>query len=267
MSLRAGDHTGVAISCSQQGVLDFLFVVYYNANKQYVGNPTKGEIMEKYFDFLLKTSLFSGVQKQDLSSLLHCLQARIVEMEKGSPIFLEGDTAGFIGLVLEGAVQIVRDDYDGSRSVLGHAEPGELFAETYACSNAETMPVSGYALRDGKIMLFSCRKMLTVCSNACQFHNQIVKNLLQVVSEHNVSMSRKIQFMSQKTTRQKLLAYLMDQAKKAGSPEFTIPFDRQALADYLGVERSAMSAELGKLQRENVLTTRGSHFILRLTNK
>jgi CRP-like cAMP-binding protein len=124
------------------------------------------------------------------------------------------------------------------------------------------MPVSGYALKDSKIMLFSCRKMLTVCSNACRFHTQLVKNLLQVVAEKNVSLSRKIQFMSQKTTKEKLMAYLLDQAKRADSPEFTIPFDRQALADYLGVERSAMSAELSKLRKDGVLISQGSHFIL-----
>lgn len=223
--------------------------------------------MEKYFDLLMRSPLFEQVGREELASLLNCLQAKVLRVEKGMPVFLEGDEAGFLGLVLEGAVQIVRDDYDGTRSVMGYAEPGELFAEAYACSNVKTMPVSGYAMHDSTIMLFSCGKMLTVCSNACRFHNQIVKNLLQVVARHNVNMSQKIQFMSQKTTRQKLLAYLMDQAKKAGTPEFTIPFDRQALADYLGVERSAMSAEIGKLQRENVLTTRGSHFILRLTNK
>lgn len=223
--------------------------------------------MEKYFDLLLKTALFSGVQREELASLLNCLQARTIRVEKGMPVFLEGDEAGFIGLVLEGAVQIVRDDYDGTRSVLGHAESGELFGEAYACSNVKTMPVSGYAMHQSSIMFFSCHKMLTVCSNACRFHNQIVKNLLQVVAEHNMNMSRKIQFMSQKTTRQKLMAYLLDQAKRAGSAEFTVPFDRQALADYLGVERSAMSAELGKMRKDGILTTCGSHFTLRLTNE
>ena len=124
------------------------------------------------------------------------------------------------------------------------------------------MPVSGYAVQESKIMFFSCRKMLTVCSNACRFHNRLVKNLLQVVAQNNVNLSRKIQFMSQKTTRDKLMAYLLEQAKKANSPEFTIPFDRQALADYLGVERSAMSAELSKLRKDGVLQSRGSHFVL-----
>ncbi len=222
--------------------------------------------MEKYFDLLLETTLFSGVQREELASLLNCMQARVVCVEKGMPVFLEGDEAGFIGLVLEGGVQIVHDDYYGTRSVLGHTEPGELFAETYACSHVSAMPVSGYALKQSSIMFFSCGQMLTVCSNACQFHNRIVKNLLQVVAEHNVSMSRKIRFMSQKSTRQKLMAYLLDQAKKAKSPEFTIPFDRQALADYLAVERSAMSAELSKMQKEGILLTKGSYFILRLTN-
>ncbi len=218
--------------------------------------------MEKYFNILSNSALFSRISSDELSSLLNCLQARVVKAEKGMPVFLEGDPAGFIGLVLEGAVQIVRDDYYGTRSVLSHAEPGELFAETFACSNLETMPVSGYALVSSKIMLLSCRKMLTVCSNACRFHNQIVKNLLQVMAQKNVELSRKIQFMSQKTTQEKLMAYLSDQAKKAGSGEFTIPFDRQALADYLGVERSAMSAELSKMQKAGILETTGSHFVL-----
>lgn len=218
--------------------------------------------MEEFFSILQKTALFSGVEAEDLGPLLGCMQARVEEISKGEPVFLEGDEAGFIGLVLEGAVQIVRDDYYGVRSVLAYGAVGDLFAETYACSPIETMPVSGYAVKDSKVMFFSCRKMLTVCSNACRFHNQIVKNLLQVVAEKNVSLSQKIQFMSQKTTKEKLMAYLLDQAKRNGGPEFTIPFDRQALADYLGVERSAMSAELGKLQKNGVLITTGSRFKL-----
>ena len=219
--------------------------------------------MDKYIEFLSASTLFAGVSPEELTSLLRCLQARVITAEKGAPVFLEGDEAGFIGLVLTGGVQIVRDDYYGTRSVLSIVQPGDIFAETYACSSAETMPVSGYAVKDSQIILFSCRKMLTVCTNACPFHNLLVKNLLQLVAEKSVDLSQKIRFMSQKTTREKLMAYLLDQAKRAGSPDFTIPFDRQALADYLGVERSAMSAELSKLRKDGILTTQGSHFILR----
>ena len=159
-------------------------------------------------------------------------------------------------------MQIVRDDFYGNRSVLTYAEPGELFGEAFACADVQTMPVSGYAVKDSKVLLLSCKKMLTVCSSACSFHNRLIKNLLTVVANRNLNLSNKISVMSHKTTKEKLMAYLLEQAKKSGKSDFTIPLDRQALADYLGVERSAMSAELGKLRKAGVLDTSGSHFRL-----
>ncbi len=218
--------------------------------------------MKEYFDLLLSTPLFGGIDSQDLSPMLHCLGATTVTVPKGDPVFLEGDAAGFIGVVLEGSVQVVQEDFYVNRSILTHAEKGDLFGESFACANIETMPVSGYAVRDSKLLLLSCQKMLTVCSSACLFHNQLVKNMLKVVAQKNLQMHDKIRFMSQKTTKEKLMAYLLEQAKAAGSPEFTIPFDRQALADFLGVERSAMSAELGKLKKAGILDLKGSHFHL-----
>ena len=218
--------------------------------------------MEKYFNILLKNPLFAGISREDLGSLMNCLGARITQVAKGEPAFLEGDRAGFIGMVLEGAVQVVRDDFYGNRSLLTVAEAGELFAEAFACADVDIMPVSGYAAKDSKILWLACRKMLTVCTNACGFHNTLVQNLLQVMARHNLLLSRKIQFMSRKTTREKLMEYLSDQAKQKGSAEFTIPLDRQALAEFLGVERSAMSAELSKLRSDGVLESKGSWFRL-----
>lgn len=222
--------------------------------------------MKEYFPVLLSNPLFRDIDPEELGNLLGCLGPRIEEYVKGEPVFLEGDPAGFLGLVLEGAVQIVRDDYYGNRSVLTLAEKGELFAESFACSAVERMPVSGYALQNSKVLFLSCGKMLTVCTNACGFHNRLVNNLLQVVANKNLTLSRKIQYMSRKTTKEKLMAYLLDQAKQKQSPSFTIPFDRQTLADYLGVERSAMSAQLSQLRQEGVLETKGSSFQL-LKNK
>jgi len=218
--------------------------------------------MKEYFDLLLSTPLFAGIDPHDLDPMLHCLGATVVNIPKGDPVFLEGDAAGFIGVVLEGCVQVVQEDFYGNRSILTHAEKGELFGESFACANIDTMPVSGYAIRDSKLLLLSCQKMLTVCSSACLFHNQLVKNMLRVVAQKNLALNSKIRFMSQKTTKEKLMAYLLEQAKTAGSSEFTIPFDRQALADFLGVERSAMSAELGKLKKAGLLDLKGSHFRL-----
>lgn len=218
--------------------------------------------MDGYFSLILDTPLFAGIQPEELSSMLGCLQARVVAANKDDPIFLEGDEAGYMGLVLEGGVQVVRDDFYGNRTILTHAGPGELFAEAFACAGIDTVPVSAYATKDSKVLLLSCQKMLTVCSSACRFHNQLVKNLLNVVARRTLELSGKIQLMSRKTTKEKLMAYLLSQAKAAGSPQFTIPFNRQALADYLGVERSAMSTELGKLRKEGVLTCKGSEFHL-----
>lgn len=218
--------------------------------------------MEQYFSILMKSPLFAGLRREDIGSLMNCLTAKIVTVKKTEPVFLEGDPAGKIGVVLEGAVQIVLDDFYGNRTILAVAEPGELFAEAFVCSGMEELPVSGYGIADSKILWLDCKKMLTVCTNACGFHNMLVQNLLRVLAEKNLGLSRKIQVMSQKTTREKLMAYLLDQAKQKGSREFTIPLDRQALADFLGVERSAMSAELSKLRQSGVLETKGSQFHL-----
>lgn len=219
--------------------------------------------MEQYFEILSSCGLFSQISRDEMSSMLSCLGAKAAEFAKGDPIFLEGEPAQFVGVVLSGAVQIVRDDYYGNRSVITVAHPGELFAEVFSCAGVEAFPVSAIAQIRSKVMLLDCKHMLTVCSNACGFHARLVQNLLQAVSQKSLALSRKISFMSQKTTRQKLMAYLLDQAKTHGSPEFTIPYDRQSLADFLGVERSAMSAEISKLRKDGILDCKGSHFYLK----
>ena len=219
--------------------------------------------MDQYYEFLLNNPLFSGIGKSELSEMLHCMQAQILTRNQNEPVFLEGEPAGFIGIVLEGAVQILRDDYFGNRSVVTCAKPGDLFGEAFACAGVETMPVSGIALENTKVLILKCGRMLTVCKNACRHHNELIANLLHIVAVKNLALTEKIQFVSQKTTKEKLVAYLLDQAKQQNSAEFIIPLDRQALADYLGVERSAMSAELGKLRKDGVLETKGSWFRLR----
>lgn len=218
--------------------------------------------MENYFDILLENPLFEGISRNDLRSLMSCLAARVSTYQKEAPVFLEGDPAGFIGLVLEGAVQIVHDDFYGNRSLLMIAQRGETFAEAFACANVQTMPLSAFAMQDSKVLWMECRRMLTVCTNACAFHGMLVRNLLREVSRKSLLLSRKVQIMSQKTTKEKLMAYLLEQAKQKNAAEFTIPLDRQGLADFLGVERSAMSAEISKLRREGVLDSTGSRFVL-----
>ena len=214
------------------------------------------------FDIFARCPLFSGVNEADMAAMLQCLNGKPMNIAKGQPVFLEGEKAEFVGMVLSGAIQIVRDDYWGHRSVMGVAESGELFAEAFSCAGEKYLPVSAFALQDSRVILFDCRKVLTVCSHACPFHQQLVQNLLMILARKNLALSRKIQVMSQKTTREKLLAYLMEQAKQKQSAAFIIPYDRQGLADHLSVERSAMSAEISKMKKEGLIDTKGSWFQL-----
>ena len=216
--------------------------------------------MEQYFESMSKCPLFAGIDRADLPELLVCLGGRVVPLAKGSPVFLEGDPAKDVGVVLEGTVQIVRDDYYGNRSVLTVAAPGELFAEAFVCAGLETLPVSAFAVQNSTVLLLDCRRVMTGCGHDCLFHSRLVYNLLQGIAQKNLALTEKIRFMSRKTTREKLMEFLLDQAKRHGSAEFTIPYDRQALADYLGVERSAMSAEIGKLRKDGLIETGGAWF-------
>lgn len=166
--------------------------------------------MENFFEILSRCPLFYDIASSDFESMLKCLDAEFMDFSKGTPVFLEGAPAQFVGVVLEGAVQILREDYYGNRSVLTVIEPGELFAEVFSCAGLETMPVSAIAIKKSTVLLLNCRQILTVCKNTCHFHNQLLQNLLQVMAMKNLAMTQKIRYMSQKTTKDKLTAFLLD---------------------------------------------------------
>ena len=132
----------------------------------------------------------------------------------------------------------------------------------FACAEIESLPVSAIAICDSSVLMMNVRRILRVCTNGCAFHNRLIENLLKSVAMKTLNLSSKIQYMSKRTTREKLMAYLLDMAKRRGSAEFTIPYDRQGLADYLGVERSAMSAEISKLKKDGIIDTKGSLFVI-----
>lgn len=222
--------------------------------------------MEEHFEIFSKCPLFAGISQKEMREMLGCLNGKITRIAKGDPVFLEGDPARYMGVVLAGAVQIVRDDYYGNRSVLTVVAPGGLFGETFACAGLEALPVSAIALQNSTVLLLDCRRVLTGCTHACPFHSRLISNLLQGIAQKNLTLTQKIRYMSRKTTREKLMEFLLDQAKEQGNSEFVIPYDRQALADYLGVERSAMSAEIGKLRKEGLIESSGSSFRLRTSD-
>ena len=218
--------------------------------------------MKEYHPILKRCPLFDGIEMEDLGAMLGCIGGRTVTARKGQPIFREGDPATQVGMVLSGAVQMIREDYYGNRSIVAHIGPAELFGETYACAGMEALPISVVADEDCQVLLMDCRRITTTCCSACTFHNRINFNLLKLVAMKNLVFDQKIQVTSKRTTREKLLTYLLDQAKLQGSNAFTIPFDRQELADYLEVDRSGLSAEISKLRREGILESEKNHFVI-----
>lgn len=218
--------------------------------------------MQEYDAILRKCPLFEGIEAQDMDAMLACLGGKVLKVRKNQIILAEGEKAEFVGIVLEGSVQIVKEDYFGNRSIVTQVDAGELFGESFACANVAALPVSVVAARDSSVMLIDCHRITVSCSNACSFHSRMIFNLLKVVATKNLMFNQKIEVTSKRTTRQKLMTYLLQQAKRAGNNAFTIPYDRQALADYLEVERSAMSAEIGKLRKEGVLESEKNYFRL-----
>ena len=218
--------------------------------------------MEEFLPILLRCPLFAGVAPEELAAMLFCMSPRIVACGKGEYLFSEGDPARQMGVMLSGSAQIIQEDYHGDRSIVGDLQPGQLFGETFALAQVPALPVSVVCTEPGRVMLLDCRRIVTTCSTACSHHQRIITNLLQATAQKNLHLHRKLTILSRRTTREKLMAYLSDQARMHRSREFTVPFNRQALADYLGVERSALSAEIGKLRDLGVLESTKSHFKL-----
>ena len=218
--------------------------------------------MEKFHPVMEKCPLFDGIRMEDLGAMMGCIGGRMRQVAKGEIVLREGDPATHVGMVLSGAVQMVREDYYGNRSIVVHIGPGELFGESYACAGIEALPISVVVDADSQVLLMDCRRITTTCSSACAFHNRIIFNLLRLVAEKNLVFDQKIQVTSRRTTREKLMAYLLNQAKIRNAREFVIPYDRQELADYLEVDRSGLSAEISKLRREGVLESEKNRFRL-----
>lgn len=206
---------------------------------------------------LTQTSLFSGISQADLSALLSCLAAVERRYSKGAVILAEGEPTQWMGLVLEGRAIISCADVWGKSSILGFAEPGAVFGEAYACVPGEALLISVCAAEETRVLFLNVGKLLTVCGNACPFHAQLIRNLLSISAGKNLQLSRRIFHTTPKSIRGRLLSYFSECAKKSGSLTFTLPFNRQQLADYLGVDRSAMSSELSKMQRDGLIQVQG----------
>lgn len=194
--------------------------------------------------------------------MLNCLGTAERGYTKGEQIYHSGDYVSDLGMVLSGSVLIQTDDLWGNTTVLDRIGPGQIFAETYACVPGEPLMVDVVAAEGTQVLFLNVERVLRVCSHTCAHHSKLIRNLLLLSAQKNLNLSRKIFYTSSKTIRGRLLSYLSYQARRNGTPSFTIPFNRQQLADYLNVERSALSNELSKMQRDGLLVVEKNHFTL-----
>lgn len=209
--------------------------------------------MEKYIPVLKRTQMFSGVGDKEILSMLSCLGARLKTYEKGEYVLRQGEHIRDITLLVGGNLHIQKDDYWGNRSILGRIAVGEMFGEAYVAPESGALLNDVVALEDSAVMFFDVNRVITTCPTACRFHAVVVQNMFFAISEKNRRLVQKLDHMSRRTIREKLISYLSEEAKKNNNSSFSIPFNRQQLADFLSVDRSAMSNELCKMRNEGLL--------------
>ncbi|MCL2750839.1 MAG: Crp/Fnr family transcriptional regulator [Coriobacteriia bacterium] len=207
-------------------------------------------------------TLFRSIDESDVQTLLDCLGARRCSYKKSEFIFRVGELPSSVGVVASGAINVIQEDYWGNRTILAHCPPGEIFCEAYSCAEEQSLPISVVAAEDSEVLLLDYRKIITTCSSACIFHTHLVSNMLRIIALNNIRLTKKLEYVTKKSLREKILAFLSTETAHAGSPTVTVPFDRQQLAEFLCVDRSALSRELSSMQREGLIACSKNQFTL-----
>ncbi|MGI6029797.1 MAG: Crp/Fnr family transcriptional regulator [Candidatus Heteroscillospira sp.] len=214
------------------------------------------------FSFLSGCPIFRGLSAAELEKALDCLGAQVRSYGRNDRIFHSGDCIQSMALVLSGSVLIEHDDVWGNRSILSRIEPGQIFAETYACIPGQPLLVNAAAAEQTEILLLNASRLLEPCSSPCVCHARLLRNLLSLTAQKNLILSQRIMYTAPKSIRGRVAAYLSAQAAAQGSRRVTIPYNRQQLADHLNVERSALSAELSKMQRDGLIILEKNTFVI-----
>ena len=213
--------------------------------------------------FLLSnTALFHGIREQEIGAMLGCLGTRERSYDKGEIILRAGEAVTEIGLVESGSVNIVVNFWWGNSNIFGHIGKGDIFAENYAAIPGKELLCDVVAAEDAEVLFLGLGKLLTTCENGCPFHRRLIHNLLRILARKSLNLSTRMMHIAPKSIRERLLSYLSEQAMEHGAAHFSIPFSRQQLADYLGVDRSALSNELSKMQKDGLLEYRKNEFTL-----
>lgn len=211
---------------------------------------------------ILQSPIFRGIEKSEFEEMRHTFRMRQRSFEKNTVIFHTGELVREMGIIIWGSVNIENIDLWGNKSILSNVTAGQAFAETYALSH-EPLMVDAVAAEDCGILFMNLSILTSEQKNSCTWHVKILKNMLAITAQKNLILSNRIFCTSAKTIRERLLSYLSAQAVKNGNTTFQIPFNRQQLADYLNLDRSALSKELGRMRDEGMIEFWKNQFTLK----
>lgn len=219
--------------------------------------------MKKYYEKLKEVKLFAGLDENSYGLALTCLHAKIAKYKKGFILQLTGDHIKSIGIVLQGCIEISRTDCAGNRLIINRVEYPAMFGEAFAFAGVEFSPVILTALEDSTVLHLDFKSIINdEVSAACSYHKTIITNMLKIMAQKNMFLSSRLELVTKKTTRSKLAAFLLHSSELAKCVDFEIPYNRNQLADYLSVNRSAMSNELCKMRNEGVLDFQKNRFLI-----
>ena len=216
--------------------------------------------MKKNSQLIITNPLFRGITAGDMDRMFRCMSVKTAHYQKDAILLMSGAAVDFIGLIMSGSLQIVKEEINGNSTILAKISVPELFGETFACAGVTESPVTIRAAEDVDVLFIDYRRIVQTCSSACPFHTRLIENMLSLIAQKNLMLSHKIDILSKRTTREKLLCFFDRQ--RGSSRSFTIPFNREEMASYLCVDRSAMSHELSKMRNEGLLRYQKNSFEL-----
>ncbi len=210
-------------------------------------------LTQDQYDQIKDMAVFAKIQKNDLRPMLACVGGYAKSFDKGSHPSLTDEPTPSVGVVLSGSVQMLKEDVWGGKSILAVSHTGDLFGESFVCAGENTLRVSFFAPEDTEVLYLPFQRVMHSCSNACQFHHQLIENMMTMVAVKNIKLMEKLEITSKKTLRERILTYLSAQAQAQDKKYITISMNRNELADYLCADRSALSRELSNMKKEGIL--------------
>lgn len=197
--------------------------------------------------------LFAGISPENRLAMLHCIGHHQRTCPKGEIIVFEEDAVRHVGLILSGAVDMVKEDIWGGRTLLLRMGPHELFGETFACGSDSAATVMFVVAEDSEVLFLPFRNILHTCTHVCDFHYRLIENMVRVIADKNRELLQKVEIISRKTLREKILAYLSREAERQGSRYMELPLGRQELAAYLCADRTALARELSAMKADGLI--------------